>query len=675
MLQSTQPPLYTPDRRMAEQSLLKQYMNWLFVKKGLYFRDYNDLWDWSVTDLENFWESIWQFFDVQSYTPYQQVVLKPAPPAMIGTEWFAGATLNYAEHIFRHRNPHRPAIVFPSERSDIRWSRLTALSWAELEQQVAAVAAYLRQQGVGVGDRVVAVLPDSPEAVVAFLATNSIGAIWSICHPDFSTAGLIDRFRRLEPTVLIAADGYLKNGLLIDTTNVIHALRADLPTLRQVVWVPYAAADSKNDSRIDQTLWPDVLNTPAPDALVFEPVPFNHPIWVQYSSGATGKPKALAYSVGGCLLEHLNVLTLHQDVRVGDMCFWQSATGPAMWPFAIGTLLAGATLVLHDGAAGSIDPNVLWRLADEARITHFGAETGYFLTCLKAGLQPAAIHKLAHLRTITSVGASLPPEGSRWVNESVKKNAWLISVYTSTDAGSVLAGGNPLLPVYEGESQCRLLGCKLDVFSDDGLPLRGEPGELVIREPMPSMPLYLWDDRREPLAGAEPPRTETYHRMYFGAYQGVWRLGDYGCLTERNGVIRYGRSDATLIRDGVRIGTDVLYTAVEGLSAIANSLVVGLEQPGSPYFMPLFVVLNDGFMLTDELVARISSLLRDQFGTSHVPDAVYAINEVPYTFDGEKLETPVRKILSGTDASLAVNAAIVRNPAALNQFAEFTIER
>ena len=656
-------PLYTPDRRTADQSLLKQYMNWLFVKKGLYFRNYDDLWDWSVTDLENFWESIWQFFDVQSDTPYHQVVFKPNATDMIGTEWFAGATLNYAEHIFRHRNAQRPALLFASERHPTP----VAVSWATLEQQVGAVASYLRQQGVGVGDRVVAVLPNIPEAVVAFLATNAIGAVWSSCSPDFGTASVVDRFQQIEPKVLIAADGYTYNGKPIDKTEAIRELRISLPTLQRVVWVPYLRADSKLERA---ALWPDVLQTPAggpgqPDELVFELVPFGHPIWVLYSSGTTGKPKAITHSVGGSLLEHLKVLALHQDVRVGERYFWYSTTGWMMWNFAVGSLLVGATLVIYDGAAGYPDLNGLWNLADETRLQHFGGGAAYYLACLRAGLRPGETHQLTYLRTIGSTGSPLPPEGFHWIYEAVKSDVWLISFSGGTDVCSGFVGGNPLLPVYEGEIQCRLLGCRVEAFDETGRPVRGSLGEMVILEPMPSMPIYFWND----------PNNERYRKSYFEEYPGIWRHGDFIRITEHNGVVIAGRSDATLNRDGVRIGTAEIYSAVESLPEIADSLVVGLEQPGGRYFMPLFVVLHNGFALTDELVTRIKQTLRSRFSPRHVPDAIYPIDEVPYTVSGKKLETPVKKILSGVDASLATSKDILRNPAALDQFTEFSIER
>jgi acetoacetyl-CoA synthetase len=658
-------PLYTPSRRTIDQSLMKQYMNWLFVKKGLYFRDYDDLWDWSVTDLEDFWESIWHFFDVQSHTPYNQIVFSPSDADMIGTEWFSGATLNYAEHIFRHANTQRPALMFASEQR-----RLTAISWETLENEVAAVACWLREQGVVAGDRVVSVLPNCPEAVVAFLAANAVGAVWSSCSPDFGTTSVVDRFKQIEPKILIVADGYTYNGKPIDKTEAMNDLRKSLPTLERVVWVPYLQPDSKPAWARPGTVvsWSDVLETPAPDGLTFEAVPFSHPIWVLYSSGTTGKPKAITHSVGGCLLEHLKVLALHQDVHVGERYFWYSTTGWMMWNFAIGSMLVGATLVLYDGAAGYPSLDVLWKLAEDAKIAHFGGGAAFYTACMRQGIEPVTTYRLPHLRSIGSTGSPLPPEGFRWIYECVKSDIWLISFSGGTDVCSGFVGGNPLLPVYEGEIQCRLLGCKVEAFDENARPIRGELGEMVILEPMPSMPIYFWNDNG--LAG-----NEAYRKSYFADYPGIWRHGDYIRITERNGIIIHGRSDATLNRDGVRIGTSEIYSAVESLPEIADSLIVGLEQPGGGYHMPLFVVLREGHSLTDELTSRIKQSLRTQFSPRHVPDAVYAINEIPYTISGKKLETPIKKILSGVDPSLVTNKDTLRNPAALDQFANFVIQR
>ncbi len=649
---------------------MKRYMDWLFIKKGLYFRDYADLWDWSVTDLEAFWESIWQFFDVQSHSPYQQVIFRPSDADMIGVEWFRGATLNYAEHVFRHKPAHqaasRPALLFASEQQP-----LTAISWSTLERQVMAVAAYLRQAGVEKGDRVVAVLPNIPEAVVAFLAANSIGAIWSSCSPDFGTDSVVDRFQQIQPKLLIAIDTYQYNGKVIDKVDAIRDLSTRLPSLQEVIWVSYRSVTPNDgltpptDPAVGRTArfvhWQDVLTTPAPDGLTFEPVPFEHPIWILYSSGTTGKPKAITHSVGGCLLEHMKALALHQDVRVGERYFWYSTTGWMMWNYAMGSMLVGATLVLYDGAAGYPNLHVLWKLAETAQVNHFGGGAAYYLACLRADIQPGQLAKLSALRTIGSTGSPLPPEGFRWIYAAIKPTVWLISLSGGTDVCSAFVGGNPLLPVYEGEIQCRMLGAHIEAFDENAKPVRESLGEMVILAPMPSMPIYFWND----------PNNDRYRKSYFVDYPGIWRHGDYIQITRHNGVIIYGRSDATLNRDGVRIGTSEIYSAVENLPEIADSLIVGLEQPGGRYFMPLFVVLREGYSLTDELVGRIKQTLRSQFSPRHVPDQVYSIREIPYTISGKKLETPIKKILSGMDASLATSKDTLRNPAALDQFTEF----
>ncbi|MFC5410551.1 acetoacetate--CoA ligase [Larkinella bovis] len=652
-------PLWKPDRRLIDSSQMKRYLDWLFVKKGLYFRDYHDLWDWSTTDLEDFWLSIWQFFNIQSQTDFQEVVEKPAT-GLFGTRWFTGATLNYAEHIFRHRTNDRPALLFQSEQRP-----LTAMSWNELEKQVAALAQFLREKGVRSGDRVVSVLPNSPEAVVAFLATNSLGAIWSSCSPDFGTTSIIDRFRPIEPKVLLAIDGYTYNGKPIDKTGALHELQAALPTLKQVIWIPYLNPDFEplTGLRSPAVLWNTVLESYPNAALTFEPVPFDHPIWILFSSGTTGKPKAITHSVGGCLLEHLKALVLHQDVQPGDRYFWYSTTGWMMWNYAVASLLAGATLVLYDGSASYPNLDVLWNLAERARINHFGAGAAYLLACMRADLSFSNQPKLSHLRTIGSTGSPLPPEGFRWVYESVKKDVWLISLSGGTDICSGFVGGSPLLPVFEGEIQCRLLGCKLDAFDESGKPVRNELGEMVILEPMPSMPIYFWND----------PGNQRYKASYFEHYDGIWRHGDWIKITDRKTVIIYGRSDATLNRDGVRIGTSEIYSAVESVPAVSDSLVVCLELHGGRYFMPLFVVLKDqpGEPPTelDEAVAQqIRQALRTQYSPRHVPDAIFQVPEIPYTISGKKVEAPIKKILMGLSPERVTSRDTLRNPSALDTY-------
>ncbi|GAB3249688.1 acetoacetate--CoA ligase [Larkinella harenae] len=651
-------PLWKPDRRLIDQSQMKRYLDWLFVKKGLYFRDYHDLWDWSTTDLEDFWLSIWQFFNVLSHRDFQEVLEKPAS-GMIGTRWFTGATLNYAEHIFRNKTNERPAILFQSEQKP-----LTTLSWAELEKQVAALAQFLRDNNVRPGDRVVSVLPNSPEAVVAFLATNSVGAVWSSCSPDFGMASIVDRFQPIEPKILFAVDGYTYNGKTIDKADAFYDLQSALPTLKQVVWVPYLHANFEplSHPRSQSVRWGTVLKNHRNATLTFEPVPFDHPLWILYSSGTTGKPKAITHSVGGCLLEHLKALALHQDVQPGDRYFWYSTTGWMMWNYSVASLLVGATLVLYDGSAGYPTMDVLWNLAERAKINHFGAGAAYLLACMRADVSYSAA-KLSSLRTIGSTGSPLPPEGFRWVYESIKKDVWLVSLSGGTDVCSGFVGGCPTLPVYEGEIQCRMLGCKLESFNEDGYPVRNELGEMVILEPMPSMPLYFWKD----------PDHERYRSSYFEQYENIWRHGDWIQITDRKTVIIYGRSDATLNRDGVRIGTSEVYSAVESVPEVADSLVVCLDLPGGRQLMPLFVVLKEPTSETatelDEPTAqKIRQALRTQYSPRHVPDVIYQVTAVPYTISGKKVEAPIKKILMGLSPERVSNPDTLRNPSALEPY-------
>lgn len=641
--------LWTPSARFQHQSRLKHFIDYLFVKHGLYLRHYDDLWNWSVMNLDDFWEAIATYFEVQFHTPYQDVLDRPRH-GMIGTRWFTGATVNYAEHIFRNANGQYPALLFASEKG-----RLNTVTWAELAYQVGALAQFLRNQGVGVGDRVVALLPNVPEAVVGFLATQSLGAVWSSCSPDFGTASVLDRFRQIEPTVLLLTDGYTYNGKPVDKTGDLIRLRQGLPSLKQLVWVPFLNLNAPTPAGV--VPWEEVLRTPFTE-LTFEPVPFNHPMWVLFSSGTTGKPKAITHSVGGCLVEHLKTLALHQDVRMGERYFWYSTTGWMMWNFSVASLLLGATLVLYEGSPAYPDMNRLWQLIEQAQITHFGGGAAYFLACMRAGLAPGKATGLRSLRSIGATGSPLPPEGFRWVYESVRADVWLISLSGGTDVCSGFVGGNPLAPVVAGEIQCRLLGCKVEAYDEEGEPVREALGEMMILEPMPSMPIYFWNDANN----------ERYRSSYFENDPDTWRHGDWIKITDRGSVIIYGRSDATLNRDGVRIGTAEIYSAVESIPDIADSLVVGLELPDGTYRMPLFVVLREGNSLTDELISRIKQTLKIQYSPRHVPDAIYQIAEVPYTISGKKMETPVKKILMGQQADRVASADTMRNPGALAAF-------
>lgn len=622
-------------------------MNWLFVKKGLYFRTYQDLWDWSTTDLEDFWESIWQYFHIKSHDIYLEVLSKPKT-GFIGTKWFTRSRINYAEHIFRNKGTAHPALLFQSETQP-----LTAISWERLEEQVAAVSAWLKQIGIRPGDRVAAVTPNNPEAIIAFLATNAIGGVWSSCSPDFGAAGIADRFKQIEPKVLFLCDGYHYNGKAYPSTSLHHSLPNSLPSVKDFVHIGTGDFDAQPKGT---TSWEDILHFPH-HGLEFEPVPFDHPIWILYSSGTTGKPKAITHSVGGCLLEHLKALALHQNVKRGDRYFWYSTTGWMMWNYALGSMLCGSTLVLYDGAPMYPSSQVLWSLAERAKINHFGSGAAYFIACMKAGVSIAS-DQLRALETIGSTGSPLTPEAFEWIYKFVKKDVWLISLSGGTDVCSAFVGGCPLLPVYAGEIQCRMLGSKIEAFDEQGQAHIDTLGEMVVTQPMPSMPLYFWNDRDN----------IRYSQSYFEKYPDIWCHGDWIKIGDKGSVIIYGRSDTTLNRGGVRIGTAEIYSAVEGLPEIKDSLVVYLEKSDGIGTISLFVVLKQGYLLTDLLKKTIKEELRTQYSPRHVPDTIEQVQDIPYTISGKKMETPVKKILMGEDPSQSMNFASIRNPDSLKGF-------
>lgn len=640
-------PLWKPGRTLLEQSNLKKYMDWLFVKKGLYFRSYHDLWEWSVTDLEDFWESLWNYFNIKSHDLYLEVLQKPLN-GLIGTRWFTRSKLNYAEHIFRNKTKDRPAILFQSEKSE-----LTEISWETLETQVAAVSTWLKQRGVKPGDRVAAVLPNIPQAIVAFLAANAVGAVWSSCSPDFGKPAITERFLQIEPKVLFTVDGYVYNGKTYDITSFAGELSAALPSVKDTVLINNIFSETRPDRF---TSWDDILHFEN-FGIDFEPVPFDHPIWILYSSGTTAKPKAITHSVGGCLIEHLKALVLHQNVKPGDRYFWYSTTGWMMWNYAMSSLLCGATLVMYDGAPAYPSSQVLWTLAEKARITHFGSGAAFFIASMKSGVSITS-ERLSHLETIGSTGSPLPPEAFEWIYKQVKKDVWLISLSGGTDVCSAFVGGCPLLPVYAGEIQCRMLGARIEAFDEHGKPVLNELGEMVITQPMPSMPIYFWNDDQD----------EKYVASYFEMYPHVWRHGDWIKITDRKSVIIYGRSDATLNRGGVRIGTAEIYRAVESIPDVKDSLAVYLEKSNGEGTISLFVVLAKDKELTDELKKQIKDTLRTQYSPRHVPDTIEQVGDIPYTINGKKMEAPMKRILMGQDPAKCINIDTMRNPESLKAF-------
>ncbi|MBK9336947.1 MAG: acetoacetate--CoA ligase [Lewinellaceae bacterium] len=643
--------LWQPDAHTRENAHLQRYLQWLAREKNLIFDDYHTLWRWSVDRPDLFWETVWQYFQVISHTPYRQVLSGLEMP---GARWFEGATLNYAEHIFRQKNSERPALLFQNEREGLR-----EMSWAELERQTAAMARFLREAGIGPGDRVAAFLPNTPHAVVAVLAAMSVGAVWSSCSPDFGANSVADRFVQIEPRVLIAVDGYAYGGKSFDKRETVREICNLLPTLQKVVFIPHLDKNARPDNLPNAILWDDMLHTHTDNDLQFEPLPFDHPVWVLYSSGTTGVPKAITHSHGGNLLEHLKYLHFHNDVHPGERFFWFSTTGWMMWNFTVASLLTGATAVLYDGSPGYPTLNVLWEMAEKARITHFGTSAPFLVSCMKAGLSPKNTHDLSGLRSIGSTGSPLPPEAFGWVYEHLKSDVWLSSMAGGTDVCTAWVGGNPLLPVYQGEIQCRCLGCAMESWDDDGHPVPpGEVGEMVVTKPMPCMPVFFWND----------PDGARYRSSYFEQYPGVWRHGDWLCITPRDSLVILGRSDATLNRQGVRIGTAEIYRAVDKIPEIRDALIVNIERPDGSDWMPLFVALSPGAVLDDDLKNRIRKTLRADYSPRHVPDEIIEAPDIPYTISGKKMETPVKKILQRKPLDKAYNSDSMKNPEAMAFF-------
>ncbi len=644
--------LWQPSPQQIASSNLKRYREWLRENYQLTFPDYRRLWEWSVEEAPHFWESVWHFFEVHSHTPYSEV--RSAEP-MPDTQWFSGATLNYAEHIFRQRSDERPAILFQSERQ-----LLLAISWAELEEQVAILQAYLREQGVGVGDRVVAYLPNMPGATVAFLAVNSLGAVWSSCSPDFGTNSVVERFQQIEPKVLITVDGYQYNGKPFDRRDEVANIVEQLPSLERVLLIPYLNSDIEASDLPKATLWQEAMTRDVTD-LTFTAVPFGHPIWVLYSSGTTGKPKAITHSVGGTLLEHLKYLAFHNDVRPGERFFWFSTTGWMMWNFTQAALLMGASIVLYDGSPGYPDLNVLWEMSQQSGLHHFGTSAPFLIACTRKGLQPGTSFDLSALRSIGSTGSPLPSEAFDWCYQSIKSDLWVCSMSGGTDVCTAFVGGCPERPVYEGEIQCRALGCALYAWNEEGQPVAESVGEMVITQPMPSMPIFFWND----------PDKARYRGSYFDYFPGVWRHGDWVEITARDGLVIHGRSDATLNRQGVRIGTAEVYSALQKIDAVVDSLVVCLDLAGGAQYMPLFVKLTENSDLDEALSTAIKRQLRNDYSPRHVPDEIIAVPDIPYTLSGKKLEMPVKKILLGQSVDQAANRGAMRNPSSLDFFVTF----
>lgn len=646
MNQDSAKKLWTPSEEFVKQSNLTSFMDWLASEKSHQFDEYHELWQWSVKESDDFWEAILEYFDVQYNGAYKEV-LKGSMP---GTEWFEGLELNYAEHIFRQKSTERPAIIAKSENSAIE-----EISWAKLEQQVASLQKTLQANGVGFGDRVAAYLPNIPEAIISFLAVNGLGAIWTSTSPDFGTDSVVDRIAQIEPVTLIALEKYQYNGKVFDKSAAISEVIQRIKSIKNVVLV--GDSEGKYSNTVDILQWQECLADENAE-LQLQRVPFDHPIWVLYSSGTTGIPKALTHSCGGMLLEHLKYLSLHNNVKPGDRCFWYTTTGWMMWNYIQASMLCGSTVVLYDGSLTHPNLNVLWQYAEEAEINHFGISAGYITACMNEALTPGSTFDLTALKSIGSTGSPLPPEGFTWIYNKVKKDLWLTSISGGSDVCSAFVGGNPHWPVYAGEIQCRALGCDLDAFDEEGNPVFDEVGEMVIKRPMPSMPIYLWGDENN----------KRYQESYFSFYPGIWRHGDWTRITKRNGIVIYGRSDSTLNRGGVRIGTSEIYRVVNSFPEIEDSLVINYSSRKGDDLMPLFIKLRQDVNLDSALIKEIKSTIRKKTSPRHVPDEVISIEDIPYTISGKKMETPVKKILEGVDPSLVARKDAMRNPESIRIF-------
>jgi acetoacetyl-CoA synthetase len=636
-------PMWTPSPERVERSNMTRYLRWLREQRGLHLGSYDELWRWSVDDLDAFWASIWDFFEVGGPAPSPAVAERRMP----GASWFPGAALNHAELSLRRQDDH-PALLFGNETGE-----LGTVSYAELGRRVAAMTVGLRRLGVGKGDRVAAYLPNVPETVVAMLATASIGAIWSSCAPEFGVSSVVDRFAQIEPKALVAVDGYRYNGSWHDRRDALAEIRRRLPTLQATVLVG-GTGGIEADGVVG---WERLLERGAGAELVFEPVAFDHPLWVLYSSGTTGLPKAIVHGHGGIALELLKSISLHLDLGPADRFFWFTTTGWMMWNFLVGGLLLGSTVVLYDGSPGHPDMGAVWRFAERSGMTYLGTSAAFILANSKAGVEPARAVDLSALHSIGSTGSPLPPEGFAWLYQQVAPDVLVGSTSGGTDVCTSFVTSCPLLPVYPGEIQCRALGAKVEAFDEQGRPVVGEVGELVVTEPLPSMPLLFWND----------PGGERYRDSYFSTWPGVWRHGDWIRITERGTCIISGRSDSTLNRGGVRMGTAEFYRVVEALDEVVDSLVVDVSDPGDEGRLLLFVVLRPGIELDDGLQGRIRDAVRTDLSPRHVPDRIQAIAEVPRTLSGKKLEVPVKRVLTGVPLEQAVSEGALANPRAVHE--------
>ncbi|RKQ33231.1 acetoacetate--CoA ligase [Oceanobacillus halophilus] len=647
--------LWEPRDNQKQNSNLYKYMNWLESEMNLTFNDYQSLWKWSTDYIEDFWESIWNYFEIQANQPYKNVLTSYQMP---GTKWFPEATINYTEHIFRNRQEGQTAIIHTSELRPT-----SEITWKQLYRETAAMQKTLVNLGVTKGDRVVAYTANIYETVVAFLATASLGAIWSSASPDFGTQSVIDRFKQIEPKVMITVDGYQYGGKKFDRTDVVAAIQSELPTLEATITIPYLQSNANFNQLKNPISWDRAIEIKEKQPEIrYEHVSFNDPLWILFSSGTTGKPKPIVQSQGGILIEHLKSLTLHVDLGKNDRFFWFTTTGWMMWNFLIGGLLTGSAIILYDGNPAYPNHHRLWELAEETKMTVFGTSASYIISCMKNDIKPAEKFDLSNLSSISSTGSPLPPEGFQWCYDYVKENLWIASASGGTDVCTAFILGAPTLPVHAGELQCRGLGAKIESFDDNSQAIIDEVGELVLTEPFPSMPIYFWNDKDG----------SRLYESYFDVFPGIWRHGDYLKVTSRGTCVIYGRSDATINRGGIRIGTSEIYRAVDQVKEVDDSLIVDVPLANGDSSTPLFVVMKEGSRLSDDVKHAIKKQIRSQCSPRHVPTGIFEVEDLPKTLNGKKLEVPIKKILMGKPADQVVNKGSMVNAEALDYFVQFS---
>lgn len=647
--------LWTPSPERVADAEITRFTNWLRETRGLTFESYAALWRWSVDDQDAFWGALWDFFDIRSSRPYESVL---ASAKMPGTKWFPGARLNYAEHVLRRERPGTDALISVSEeRAPV------GVRWEDFAVKVRTLATQLRALGVQPGDRVASYAPNIPETMIVMLAATAIGAIWASCSPDFGSRGVLDRLAQLKPKILFCVDGYRYGGKCFDRRSELSGIVAGLESLDRVIALTRLDPDRPLDVGVPTSRFEDLIAGPpvAADDFAFEQVPFDHPLWILFSSGTTGLPKPIVHGHGGVLLETMKTLRFHMDIHEDERAFFYTTTGWMMWNVVASILAIGACPVLYDGNPAYPTVDALWRMADECRVAFFGASPSYVDVMRKAGVVPRERFALEKLRAIMPAGSPVSAECTAWFYHNVKSDLWVATGSGGTDVCSGLVGGVPTLPVYAGEIQARQLGAAVEAYDESGVPVTDEVGELVIVKPLPSMPLFFWDDETG----------ERYRDAYFDLYPGVWRHGDLLRINARGGCFVLGRSDATLNRHGIRIGTAEIYRTLDRLAPVADCLIVNLDLPGGGFFMPLFVKLKPGFALDDQLRAQINDALRSAYTPRHVPDCIIAVTEIPYTLTGKKMEVPVRRILLGATPDAVVNRNAMSNPRALDEYVAY----